>query len=160
MSEAAVVTQEQQEQETEKSSGWRGPEGSRNTAGRPKEEDRKKVTRRSLRDKELMQLARKLRPHQSAAIMEAVRIMGNKEATDANKLKAVAFLSDTYRKLITEIYDGEPEEDDKGKGDEPVESQPQVPVEVLPPPVPVKGVDMRPVFSHRMVESPADLQKD
>ena len=131
MSEAAVV-----QQETEKSSGWRGPEGSRNTAGRPKEEDRKKVTRRSLRDKELMQLARKLRPHQSAAIMEAVRIMGNKEATDANKLKAVAFLSDTYRKLITEIYEGEPEEDDKGQvpvEDTPVEVQPQV--------------DNRPLFS-------------
>ena len=100
MSEAAVV---QQEARTRKV-----PQGG---AGRvlgillddPKEEDRKKVTRRSLRDKELMQLARKLRPHQSAAIMEAVRIMGNKEATDANKLKAVAFLSDTYRKLITEI---------------------------------------------------------
>ena len=131
MSEAAVV-----QQETEKSSGWRGPEGSRNTAGRPKEGDRKKVTRRSLRDKELMQLARKLRPHQSAAIMEAVRIMGNKEATDANKLKAVAFLSDTYRKLINEIYEGDPEEDDKGQvpvEDTPVEVQPQV--------------DNRPLFS-------------
>lgn len=121
-----------------------------NLAGRPKEEDRKKVTRRSLRDKELMQLARKLRPHQSAAIMEAVRIMGNKEATDANKLKAVAFLSDTYRKLITEIYDGEPEEDSSGKGDEPTEIQPQVPVEA-PPVAPVKVVDNRPVFSLKII---------
>ena len=96
-----------------------------------------------------MQLARKLRPHQSAAIMEAVRIMGNKEATDANKLKAVAFLSDTYRKLINEIYEGEPEEDDKGQvpvEDTPVEVQPQV--------------DNRPVFSLRMIESPAELNKD
>ena len=154
MSEAAVV-----QQETEKSSGWRGPEGSRNTAGRPKEEDRKKVTRRSLRDKELMQLARKLRPHQSAAIMEAVRIMGNKEATDANKLKAVAFLSDTYRKLITEIYDGEPEDDSSGKGDEPTEIQPQVQVEA-PPVAPVKVVDNRPIFSLRMVESVSEIDKD
>lgn len=139
MSEAAVV---QQEQEPEKSSGWRGPEGSRNTAGRPKEEDRKKVTRRSLRDKELMQLARKLRPHQSAAIMEAVRIMGNKEATDANKLKAVAFLSDTYRKLITEIYEGEPEED---TGNDPAEIQPQTPA---------------PLFSLRMISGPEDKSKE
>ncbi len=154
MSEAAVV-----QQETEKSSGWRGPEGSRNTAGRPKEEDRKKVTRRSLRDKELMQLARKLRPHQSAAIMEAVRIMGNKEATDANKLKAVAFLSDTYRKLITEIYDGEPEDDSSGKADEPTEIQPQTQVEA-PPVAPVKVVDNRPIFSLRMVESVSEIDKD
>ena len=146
MSEAAVA---EKPQESSRKSGWRGPEGSINKAGRPKEEDRKKVTRRSLRDKELMQLARKLRPHQSAAIMEAVRIMGNKEATDANKLKAVAFLSDTYRKLINEIYEGEPEEDDKGQvtvEDTPVEVQPQV--------------DNRPVFSLRMVESPAELNKD
>ena len=119
MSEAAVV---EESQESSRKSGWRGPEGSINKAGRPKEEDRKKVTRRSLRDKELMQLARKLRPHQSAAIMEAVRIMGNKEATDANKLKAVAFLSDTYRKLIVDIYEGEPEED---TGNDPAEIQPQ-----------------------------------
>lgn len=142
MSEAAIV---KEPEDTNKKSGWRGPEGSINRQGRPKEEDRKKVTRRSLRDKELMQLARKLRPHQSAAIMEAVRIMGNKEATDANKLKAVAFLSDTYRKLITEIYEGEPEDDSNGKADEPTEIQPQ---------------DNRPVFSLRMIENPSDLNKD
>ena len=142
MSEAAVV---EEPQESSRKSGWRGPEGSRNNAGRPKEEDRKKVTRRSLRDKELMQLARKLRPHQSAAIMEAVRIMGNKEATDANKLKAVAFLSDTYRKLITEIYEGEPDGDEKGNvkdGDNPEEIQPQhkpvFSLHMLPPPDKVK----------------------
>lgn len=133
MSEVAVA---EEPQESSRKSGWRGPEGSRNNAGRPKEEDRKKVTRRSLRDKELMQLARKLRPHQSAAIMEAVRIMGNKEATDANKLKAVAFLSDTYRKLITEIYEGEPEED---TGTDPAEIQPQ---------------DNKPVFSLHMLPQP------
>lgn len=116
-----------------------------NIQGRPKDEDRKKkVTRRSLRDKELMQLARKLRPHQSAAIMEAVRIMGNKEATDANKLKAVAFLSDTYRKLLVDIYEGEPEEDNKG---EPVVAE-EKPVEVQP------QVDNRPFFSLRMVPEP------
>ena len=124
MSEVAVA---EEPQGSSRKSGWRGPEGSINKAGRPKEEDRKKVTRRSLRDKELMQLARKLRPHQSAAIMEAVRIMGNKEATDANKLKAVAFLSDTYRKLINEIYEGEPDGDERGdvRGDSPEEIQPQ-----------------------------------
>ena len=134
MSEVAVA---EEPQGSSRKSGWRGPEGSINKAGRPKEEDRKKVTRRSLRDKELMQLARKLRPHQSAAIMEAVRIMGNKEATDANKLKAVAFLSDTYRKLINEIYEGEPEED---TGNDPAEIQPQV--------------DNRPVFSLHMLPQP------
>lgn len=146
MSEVAVA---EKPQESSRKSGWRGPEGSINKAGRPKEEDRKKVTRRSLRDKELMQLARKLRPHQSAAIMEAVRIMGNKEATDANKLKAVAFLSDTYRKLINEIYEGEPEEDDKGQvtvEDTPVEVQPQV--------------DNRPAFSLRMISGPDDKSKE
>ena len=144
MSEVAVA---EEPQGSSRKSGWRGPEGSINRQGRPKEEDRKKVTRRSLRDKELMQLARKLRPHQSAAIMEAVRIMGNKEATDANKLKAVAFLSDTYRKLISEIYEGEPEEDDKGQvtvEDTPVEVQPQV--------------DNRPLFSLRMISQPDEVK--
>lgn len=131
--------------EVPKTSGWKGPPGSRNNAGRPKEEDRKNASRRSLRDKELMQLARKLRPHQSAAIMEAVRIMGNKEATDANKLKAVAFLSDTYRKLITEIYEGEPEEDSSGKVDEPTEIQPQ---------------SSAPLFSLRMISGSEEKSKE
>ena len=153
MSEVAVA---EEPQESSRKSGWRGPEGSINKAGRPKEEDRKKVTRRSLRDKELMQLARKLRPHQSAAIREAVRIMGNKEATDANKLKAVAFLSDTYRKLITEIYEGEPEED---TGNDPTEIQPQVQVET-PPVAPVKVVDNRPIFSLRIVGDDLEVKKD
>lgn len=120
--------------------GWNGPEGSWNSKGRPKDSDRKKITRRSLKDKELMTLVRKLKPHQSEAIMTAVQIMGNKEATDANKLKAVAFLSDTYRKLLTELYEGEPEEDDEGK-----------PVVDAEKPVEVQPVDKRPVFSLRML---------
>jgi hypothetical protein len=92
--------------------------------GRPPKdsEDKKKVTRRSLKDRELMALTRKLKPHISSAIMAAANIISNKEATDGNKLKAAALLVNEYHKLIIEIYDGEePSENEE----QPEEIQPQ-----------------------------------
>lgn len=101
MAEEAVVKKEREKK-------WYGPEGTRNTTGRPKADpDAPKVTRRSVRDKELMQLARKLRPHVSSAIGETVKILQNSGAADTNKLKAAAWLVGEYRKLITDIYEGE-----------------------------------------------------
>ena len=50
----------------EKKKGWNGRKGSRNTKGRPKNDDnveKKKVSRRKHARKNLLQLARKLRPH-------------------------------------------------------------------------------------------------
>ena len=123
MSEAAV-----------KKTGWRGPEGSRNDKGRPKKDEDEKVTRRSVKDKELLALMRKFRPHVSSAVMTAVGIMQDESSADQNRLKASALIIKTYNDLILQAYEGEDEE-----GEVVQEVQPQVPV------------DNRPVFSLRML---------
>lgn len=100
-----------------------------NTKGRPTNKDKpKKTSRRSARDKELLQLARKLKPHISAAIMAAVGVIGDKDASDANKIKAAAFLVDTHRKVLIDLYEGEPTGDEE---ETPQEVQPQNPSVVL-----------------------------
>lgn len=80
--------------------------------GRPKKGDEKKLTRREIKDKELLALARKIKPHISAAITESAKIMTSKEATDQNKLKASAFLFTVYRDLIKEVYNSNVGEED------------------------------------------------
>ena len=52
----------------------------------------------------MLQLLRKFSPHQSKAIMAAVKIMENEQAADANKLKASALIIQTYRELLNEVY--------------------------------------------------------
>lgn len=131
MSEAAV-----------KKSGWRGPEGSRNDKGRPKKDEDEKVTRRSVKDKELLALMRKFRPHVSSAVMTAVGIMQDESSADQNRLKASALIIKTYNDLILQAYEGEDEE-----GEVVQEVQPQVPV------------DNRPVFSLRIVETPDEIKE-
>ena len=117
-----------------KKSGWRGPEGSRNDKGRPKKDEDEKVTRRSVKDKELLALMRKFRPHVSSAVMTAVGIMQDESSADQNRLKASALIIKTYNDLILQAYEGEDEE-----GEVVQEVQPQVPV------------DKGPVFSLRML---------
>lgn len=75
-----------------------------NPAGRPIGDPREKMSNRSLREKSLMQLLRKFNPHQSKAIMTAVKIMENEQAADTNKLKASALIIQTYRELLNEVY--------------------------------------------------------
>lgn len=125
MSEAAV-----------KKSGWRGPAGSINTKGRPKKDEDEKVTRRSVKDKELLALMRKFRPHVSSAVMTAVGIMQDESSADQNRLKASALIIKMYNDLIIQAYEGEDEE-----GEVVQEVQPQVPV------------DNRPVFSLKIINN-------
>ncbi len=107
---------------TKDNGGVRDPNIS--STGRPPKdsEDSKKLTRRSLKDKELMALTRKLKPHISSSIMAAANIISNKDSADANKLRAAAFLVNEYHKLIIEIYDGEEPSENE---DQPEEIQPQ-----------------------------------
>lgn len=100
--------------------------------GRPKKGDEKKLTRREIKDKELLALARKIKPHISAAITESAKIMTSKEATDQNKLKASAFLFTVYRDLIKEVYNSEGVDEDNNSSENNEE-------------------DSKPVFSLRMV---------
>jgi hypothetical protein len=76
-----------------------------NTKGRIKSD--RLLTGRELRQRELLSLVRKIKPHVSLAITEAVKILGNKEAADANKLKAAVIILDQFKGLVKDIYDVE-----------------------------------------------------
>lgn len=64
-----------------------------------------KLTNRKLRERELLSLLRKLKPHVADSIKTAADIMKNNEASDQNKLKAAVILLDNYHKMVTEVYD-------------------------------------------------------
>ena len=80
----------------------------------------KKMTKRAIKDRELMSILRRVKPHLSDAIMTAANIMKNEEANDSNKLRAAVILLDAYRQLTTDIYAGK--DQDEGEG---TEVQPQ-----------------------------------
>jgi len=67
------------------------------------------MSRRSLKERELILLLRKIKPHMSDSIMTAARIMKNDESNDANKLKASALLISVYKELLKDAYDGDEE---------------------------------------------------
>jgi hypothetical protein len=71
-----------------------------------------KPTNRYLRERELMGLLRKLKPHVAEAIMAAVNIMKNKEAAHANQLKAATILLDQYKQTMKEVYDKDYDEEE------------------------------------------------
>ena len=103
MSEALAA----QPEEKPKKTGWRGPAGSINKAGRPPAPKGDKPTNRELRERELMMLLRKIRPHVASAVSQAAKIMQNDAASHMNQLKAATILLDAYRKLTLDVYDGE-----------------------------------------------------
>lgn len=108
-----------------KKTGWRGPAGSINTAGRPKRDpNAEKKTNRELRSEEFMSLVRRFRPHLSKAIKAAVEVIDNEKAADQNKLKASALIISTYRDLISQLYDYR-YDDEEG---EEVQENPKAPV--------------------------------
>jgi len=75
-----------------------------NRGGRPVNE-RKEFSNRVLRSKAFLEMVRRFKPHQAAAINAAVKIMKTNEASDSNKLKAAALLIAEYRTLLKETYD-------------------------------------------------------
>lgn len=93
--------------DTIKKTGWRGPEGSINRAGRPKksEEDKEKKTNRELRQEELLSLVRKFKPLQTKAIQAAVKVIDNSQSNDSSKLRAAALIIETHRALLKDLYD-------------------------------------------------------
>ena len=106
-----------------------------NLAGRPLKGGEKTVTRREAKDKELLSLARKLKPHLALGLKESVKILENAESADANKIRVTAFLYKTYHEILDDVYAPTRE-------DEPQDEKPEV-QEVQP--------DNRPVFSLRML---------
>ena len=101
-----------------------------NRNGRPKKVDLlDKKTNRELKEKELLMLLRKIKPHVSEAIIQAARIMKNEEASHQNQLKAATALLDNYRKLTLDLYDGDAE----GEGTEVQENAPSFSLTLLEP---------------------------
>lgn len=86
-----------------------------NPNGRPKKESIfDKPTNRELKERELVMLLRKIKPHVAEAIMQAANIMKNDEASHQNQLKAATILLDNYRRLTLDMYDGEEQADEAG----------------------------------------------
>lgn len=75
-----------------------------NTSGRPKGSG-KKLNRGEIRDKELIALLRKVKPHLAKSYMEVAKILNKEEASDQNKLKAAAFFDSIYRAMLNDVYD-------------------------------------------------------
>jgi len=83
-----------------------------NPNGRPKKESAlNKPTNRDLKERELIMLLRKIKPHVAEAITQAAKIMKNEEASHQNQLKAATVLLDNYRRLTLDVYDGQEEEE-------------------------------------------------
>lgn len=80
-----------------------------NYKGRPKKETSllDKPTNRQLKERELIMLLRRIKPHVAEAIVQAASIMKNEEASHQNQLKAATILLDNYRRLTLDMYDTE-----------------------------------------------------
>jgi hypothetical protein len=93
-----------------------------NRKGRALGTSNKAMSKRDIKERELISLVRKVKPHVATAIARAVSIMGNNEAAHANQLKAAVLILQQYRDLVKDIYDVE---DDTEEG---TEIQPAAPV--------------------------------
>lgn len=122
-----------------------------NRAGRP--EKAKKITRREAKDKELLSLARKLKPNIAPSIREALRILNDSEAKDAEKLKASALFLKTYQDVLNQLYS-----EDKNEGSETTTAASDS--DALKDVPEIQPQDNRPIFSLRMIKGAEDLEKE
>ena len=75
-----------------------------------------KPTRRQMKDKELLSLLTKIKPHIADSVLAAAKIMRNDQANDENKLRAATILLQQYNDLVMSLYDGKEDiEDDTEK---------------------------------------------
>lgn len=96
-----------------------------NTLGRPKQT--RKLTRREIKENELMSILRKIKPHLSDSIMTAAKIMKNDVSTDGNRLKAAVILLNAYKEIVQDVYNGE----DNEEGNEVQDSAPVFSLKVV-----------------------------
>jgi len=94
-----------QEKKEDRSHLFRGGADAINRNGRPVKDRSEVKTNRELRADQFMLLVRKFRPHLSKAVQVAVTVMNNEKATDTNRLRAAAFIIQTNKELIKELYD-------------------------------------------------------
>lgn len=75
-----------------------------NTSGRIDGKKAEPLTNRQIREREFLSLLRKLKPHVAESIKTAVEIMGCKDASDVNKLKAATIILAEYKSALGETY--------------------------------------------------------
>ena len=109
-----------------------------NVKGRPLKKDQKTLTRREAKDKEMLTLARKLKPGAQVALKEALKILNNEQASEAAKLKAAEIYLKYFHLTVNTLYA-------PSAADEIPESETKV-EDVQP--------DNRPIFSLRMLPDP------
>ena len=109
-----------------------------NVKGRPLKKDQKSLTRREAKDKEMLTLARKLKPGAQVALKEALKILNNDKASEAAKLKAAEIYLKYFHLTVNTLYA-------PSAADEIPESETKV-EDVQP--------DNRPIFSLRMLPDP------
>ena len=108
-----------------------------NTRGRPLKKDEKTLTRREAKDKEMLTLARKLKPGAQVALKEALKILNNDKASEAAKLKAAEIYLKYFHLTVNTLYA-------PSAADEIPESETKV-EDVQP--------DNRPVFSLKIINN-------
>ena len=113
-----------------------------NTRGRPLKKDEKTLTRREAKDKEMLTLARKLKPGAQIALKEALKILNNDKASEAAKLKAAEIYLKYFHLTVDKLYQP------SGADELPEE---QTKVEDVQP-------DNRPLFSLKMLPTPEDKE--
>ena len=111
-----------------------------NTRGRPLKKDEKTLTRREAKDKEMLTLARKLKPGAQVALKEALKILNNEKASEAAKLKAAEIYLKYFHLTVNTLYA-------PSSADEIPESETKV-EDVQP--------DNRPVFSLKILNTEAE----
>lgn len=84
----------------------------------------KALTKRELKDRELVQLARKIKPLMAEAIGVCAKVMRDGEASHASQLKASALLTSVYQQLIRDLYDGKDDPEDEQDSPEIQEQKP------------------------------------
>lgn len=84
-----------------------------NRGGRPRLTKPKTAREAKIRD--LEKVVRKFAPHLTLAVSTAVNIMKSTSANDSNKLRAAAFITETYRNLTGQIYNWQEFEDEDEK---------------------------------------------
>jgi len=113
-----------------------------NVKGRPLKKDQKSLTRREAKDKEMLTLARKLKPGAQVALKEALKILNNEKASEAAKLKAAEIYLKYFHLTIEKLYQ-------PSGADELPESETKV--EAVQP-------DNRPLFSLKMLPLPEEKE--
>jgi len=119
------------------------PDKNVNRKGRPLKKDEKTLTRREAKDKEMLTLARKLKPGAQIALKEALKILNNDKASEAAKLKAAEIYLKYFHLTVDKLYAA-------SGADELPESETQV--EDLQP-------KHKPAFSLHMIPPPQDIEE-